>query len=143
MGKLENFLASLSDVELAIFIAYRYEGFIGTSKQKIKDVVAGRNLTEERLEQLYRKGLPSPSNKSVYCCPRCNSTKLYVETDNELRTVRYSSYEVAVDTLRCRLCGYNPNKRSPKNLIDAIKLKFMGRKIVRIPKQDEKVFKGL
>lgn len=143
MSRLEDFISTLSDTELAIFIAYQYDGFIGSSKQMIKEAVLKRKLTPDKLAELYKKGLSKPIDNSLHFCPRCYSTKLYVETDHELRTVRYYSYEVAVDSLRCRLCGYNPDKRKPKNLFDAIKLKFKSNKIVRIPKQDDRVFKGL
>lgn len=142
-SRLEDFISKLTDTELAIFIAYQYDGFIGSSKQKLKDAVLKRGLTSEKLSELFNKGLSKPEDNSLHFCPRCYSIKLYVETDHELETVKYYSYEVAVDTLRCRLCGYNPNKQKTKNLFDAIRIKFKGNKNVRIPKQDDRVFKEL
>ncbi len=143
MSKLEDFISKLTDTELAIFIAYRYNGFISSSKQKIKDEASKRGLTTDKLTEIYNKGLSKPTDTKVSFCPRCYPTKLFIETDQELRTIKYYSYEVAVDTMRCRLCGYNPDKRKPKKLFDAIKQKFVNNKTVRIPKKDERIFKEL
>lgn len=143
MSRLEEFISTITDTELAIFIAYQFDGFINSSKQKLRDEVLNRGLISDKLSDLYKKGLSKPADKSIQFCPRCYSTKLFIETDHELRTVGHASYEVAVDTMRCRLCGYNPDKRKAENLLDALILKLVGNKPVRIPKQDDSVFKGL
>jgi hypothetical protein len=71
MSRLEEFISTLTDTELAIFIAYRYDGFIGSLKQKLKDAVIKRGLTADELSELYKKRLLKPYDSSQHYCPRC------------------------------------------------------------------------
>lgn len=143
MSKLEEFITSLTDTELSIFIANQYDGLLGSSKQRLKDAVIKRNLSTDKLSELYQTGLTKPVDNTYHFCPRCYSTKLFIETDHEMRTVKYYSYEVAIDTLRCRLCGYNPVKSNCSTFSELIKHVFKRNNTVRIPKVDERVFKEL
>jgi methionyl-tRNA synthetase len=120
MGELERFLDSLTDTELAVFIAYRYNSFLKESKEKIKSEVLERNLTNDKLNDLFNKGIIRDESKEGYFCPRCNASNYLTETDIELRQ-DFTSYEVAIDTNRCRICGYNPGKEKSSNLFKRMK----------------------
>lgn len=140
MSQLETFLTSLSDSELAIFVAYRFDGFMSSSREKIIREIQRRELNRDKLTALYKEGLPVPDEPG-YHCPQCNSDRFFVEQDHEMRSRRYASYEVIIETKRCRLCGYNPDKRKPKNLWDAIRLKFTSKGRTRLAHPSEMVFR--
>lgn len=142
MSNLELFLKKLSNSELAIFIGYRYGEFLSNSKEKIKAEVHRRKLSAENLSGLFNKGLNTEDNNEFKNnCPRCNSSRIIIENDKELKSISYASYEVMVETNRCLLCGYNPDKRKPKNILDAIKQKLFSNKNVRTAKPSERYFR--
>jgi hypothetical protein len=55
MNKLDSFLKTLSDVELAKFIVYRYKDFVGTSKGTIISEAKTRNLNHLDIKRLYNQ----------------------------------------------------------------------------------------
>ncbi len=122
MNDLDLFLKDLSDVELAKFIAYRLNDFLGTSKEKIIAEAKLRNLNHEDLKRLFNEYI-QPQEKAKNKCLQCGSTRLFVETDYDIRQRKYSSYEVAIESNRCRICGYNPEKNS-KGFLNCIKRKL-------------------
>ena len=120
MKDLKSFLTNLTNEELATFIAYRIEGFLEGSRKKIIAEVSKRNLSQLELKQLYKKGLSIDDNSKLNC-PQCGSDKLFVETDYELKQNSRGNSEIAVETNRCRICGFNPAKSNQKSLINKIK----------------------
>ncbi len=123
MEKLETFLESLSDHELAKFAGYRYDDFLGNSREKIIRETQKRNFDKAQLVELFNTPFDKQSEKET--CPQCGSDKLFIETDYDVRAKRYyRTVEVAIDTKRCQICNYNPLKRKPKNLIDRIRITF-------------------
>lgn len=56
MSKLDEFLEDLDNSELSVFAAYRFEGFLDESRQKIKNEILKRELSKEKLIELYQKG---------------------------------------------------------------------------------------
>ena len=138
MKELDNFIVGLTDHELAIFFAYRYEGFLKKSKIKIENEIKNRDLSSEKLKSLSKIKLNNELHKETKCCPRCGSKKLFMETDyREVPVSEFSSAEVATDSNRCRLCGYNPNKSNPKNFTERIRKVFKKTKMSRINKWNE------
>lgn len=124
MNDLNKFLHDLSDNELAVFIAYKFDDFLARSKQKIVSEVKKRGLSLGDLKLLYDKGLPVNSESPI-SCPQCKSDRFFVETDYELKqNSRGRSYEVAVDSNRCRICGYNPAKSPQKGFLNKLKQAF-------------------
>lgn len=121
---LNTFLSSLSNSELATFIAYRFDDFLDNSKQKIIKEVKKRNLSITDLKHLYEKGITDNNTDLNSACPNCGSSKFILETDFELRQKNYGSYEVAVESNRCRICGFNPAKSKQKGLFKKIKQKL-------------------
>lgn len=133
MSKFENFISSLTDHELAIFVGYRYQGFLASSKEKILAEIKKRKLSSDQLEAYFTTKLESESAKNLNSCPRCGSNQLFVETDYQEKPVSdLSSVEIAIDTFRCRLCGFNPDKDTPKNFFDRLKRKIKNNKHKRI-----------
>ncbi len=121
MDKLELFLKSLSDHELALFIGYRYTEFLEDSRKKIKQEAKRRHLDKKTLLQLFETPLELFTLNDT--CPRCGSDKLFTETNyDNIPKDRYGSKEVAIDTKRCQVCNYNPLKASPKNIFDRIRI---------------------
>ena len=142
-SNLEEFLKDLSDHELAIFIAYRYKHFLTDSRRKIKNEITSRKLDNDILLKLFQKGLKIVDKVDHLHCPRCNSNRIFIEQDHEEKTRKYYSYEVILETNRCQLCGYNPSKRKPKNIFDAIKMKLGNSGNQRLAEPNEKIFKHL
>ncbi|PKQ60640.1 hypothetical protein BZG01_20675 [Labilibaculum manganireducens] len=142
MNDLNTFLQGLNDNELAVFITYRFDDFLAKSKQKIVSEVKRRGLSLEDLKLLSNIGLQVNSD-SIICCPQCNSDRFFVETDYELiQNTRGRSYEVAVDSNRCRICGYNPAKSPQKGLINKLKqaLGFYEETRLKRPEIDGRMF---
>lgn len=138
MSKFENFINNLSDHELAIFYGYRYLGFLDSSKEKIIDEIKKRNLSREKLKSLQDKKIISDSKEEKISCERCGSNKLFIETDyKEIPISEFSSAEIAMDSYRCRLCGFNAQKTKPKNLFDRIAKAYKKNRQSRIDKWNE------
>jgi len=88
-----------------------------------------RKLTKDYLANLYNTPLDLKVESGTALCQRCGSNRVFNETDIEYRsTSNYNTREVEVDTIRCRLCGYNPAKAKPKNLLGRIKRLFNSNK---------------
>ncbi|WP_439185921.1 hypothetical protein [Carboxylicivirga taeanensis] len=122
MNELNLFLKTLSNVELAKFIVYRYKDFVGTSRETIISEAKSRNLNHVDLRRLYNEDIQL--DKSIKSrCEQCGAAKFYTETDYELRHKRYYSIEVALESDRCRICGYNPDKNG-KGFMNWIKKKL-------------------
>ena len=141
MKDLDIFLENLNDSELAAFIAYRFEDFLDNSRQKIVREIKKRELTHSDLKILFDKGLQIDTESNI-TCPQCGSDRFYIETDYELRQRKYGSYEIAVDSNRCRICGFNPAKSSQKGLINKIKqaLGFYSETRLKRPEIDGRMF---
>ncbi len=121
MNEFANFINSLSDHELSIFVGYQYDGLLERSKGKIAYEIKRRELSPEKIELLRSKKLIADSVVPLKTCSRCGSNKLFVETDyNEKPDSEISSVELAIDTNRCRLCGFNPDKEIPLNFFARI-----------------------
>jgi DNA-binding transcriptional MerR regulator len=132
-SEFDKFLNDLSDHELAIFIGYRYYGFLKESRNKIIKEVKKRNLSNEQIKYLFNKKLNEDLKDKSEICSKCGSDRLFVETDYEERARgSYATAEIAIDTKRCRLCGYNPSKSTPKNLLERIKRIFKNDKSERV-----------
>lgn len=142
MNDLTTFLQDLNDNELAVFITYRFDDFLAKSKQKIVSQVKRRGLSLEDLKLLSNIGLQVDSD-SIISCPQCKSNKFFVETDYKLnQNSRGRSYEVAVDSNRCQICGYNPAKSPQKGLINKLKqiLGFYEETRLKRPEIDGRMF---
>ena len=142
MNDLATFLQDLNDNELAVFITYRFDDFLAKSKQKIVSEVKRRGLTLEDLKLLSNEGLQVESD-AIINCPQCNSDRLFVETDYELnQKSRGRSYEVAIDSNRCRICGFNPAKSPQKGFINKLKqaLGFYEETRLKRPEIDGRMF---
>ena len=140
---LNTFISNLTDNELATFVAYQFEELLDNSKQKIIKEVKRRNLSSDDLKRLYHQGISHGNdNRRRGVCPQCGSNKFFVETDYELRQKDYGSYEVAVESNRCRICGFNPAKSTQKGLIRKIKQKlgFYNNTRLKRPEIDGQMF---
>ncbi|MBN1985498.1 MAG: hypothetical protein JW761_04290 [Prolixibacteraceae bacterium] len=138
MSEFDAFLSRLSDHELAIFYGYRYNGFLENSQKKIDREIGRRNLGPEKLKALKDRRLSSLTAEEIKTCPRCGSGQLFVESDfQEIPVTEFSSAEIAVDSMRCRLCGYNAGKATPGNFFEKIKQIFGRRRNRRINKWNE------
>lgn len=134
MENLDTFLASLSDQELAKFAGYRFDDFLSNSREKIIIETKKRNLDKDKLVELFNMSFESETQKET--CPRCGSSRLFIETDYEVRSTQdnFSTVEVAIDTNRCQICNYNALKRKPKHLFDRIRIALKRKRNERITK---------
>lgn len=123
MSNLDDFLTNLTDHELAIFFANSYDGFLDHSKRKIDAEIEKRQLSKIQIKALKDTKLQLTRSDQTNTCYRCGSDKLFVETDyKEIPISELSSAEIAIDSYRCRLCGYNPNKTKQKDFHKKIKM---------------------
>ncbi|MBS2214039.1 hypothetical protein KEM09_21720 [Carboxylicivirga mesophila] len=122
MNELDSFLKTLNDVELAKFVVFRFQDFVGTSKETIIAEAKTRNLDHIDINWLCKQNIET-NDEIKNKCEQCGSAKFYTETDYEMRQTNYISYEVAIESERCRICGFNPDKNS-KGLLKTIKKKL-------------------
>lgn len=138
MKELDKFLSTLTDHELAIFSAYRYNTFLEHSRQKITLEIKRRQLSREQLDEYFKLKLPTNESTQQRSCPRCGSNNFITETDYHEKPVsEFSSAEIATDTRRCRICGLNTDKIPPKNLFDRIIRVFSNNKSHRVERWNE------
>ena len=134
--KFDNFILNLTDHELAVFYKNRYDDFMSNSKQKITDEMTDRNLQLNEVNRLSSGLLNMDKKDRTNLCQRCGSDYLKIETDVEHRPKRnYTSVDVAIETRRCQLCGFNPDKEKSQGLISRLKRIFISRKTERIVKR--------
>ncbi len=115
----DNFIKSLTDHELAIYIGYQYPSFLSYSKKKILKEIIYRSLSKDQLKNYFQTKL-SYDNKAKFC-ERCGSNKFIEDIDVRHKRGRYFSSDVEIKTMRCRLCNHNPSKAPAKNIFDRIK----------------------
>ncbi len=77
----KSFIKNLTDHELSIFIGYQYPGLLSYSKDLIKNEIASRNLSREKINSLMKCRLTY--DKVVKYCERCGSNKFIVDSDIE------------------------------------------------------------
>ena len=78
---------------------------------KIKKEISNRNLSESDIEKLTGEIEQVESG----FCPRCGSDNFQDIKETELRASKYGGYEVEINTRKCRICAYNPQKDKPVN----------------------------
>jgi hypothetical protein len=122
MNELDSFLKILNDVELAKFIVYRLKDFVGSSKTTIISEAKSRNLNYDDLKRLYKQEIEYNESLTKRCV-QCGASRFFTETDYEQIHKRYYSVEVAHESNRCRICGYNPQKNG-KGIVNWIKKKL-------------------
>lgn len=124
-GYLDVFLKSLSNHELVLFVHYRMDGFILDSKERILNELNHRNIHENQKMQFLERPIHKHKPDDTRFCTRCGSTRFDTETDYEYRMAgRYSTKKMALDTRRCQICGYNPEKEIPKSFFARLKKTF-------------------
>ena len=109
--RLEDFIQSLTDKELAFFYEYRRTEFIPQSQDKIRSELKNRKLTDTKISEL----ISAVVNKELGGCSRCSSNNFQEIKETELRSTSYGRYEVEINSWKCRICGYNPQKDKPIN----------------------------
>ncbi len=69
------------------------------------------------LEVLFEKEI---SNKieSGFKYSRCDSPRFIKEIDFELGHKNYSSYKVTIESMQCKICGFNPDKNNKKGILN-------------------------
>ena len=110
MSRLNNFLKTLTDFELAQFYNYRFHQFLPSSKQKIEAEFKERGLEIEKLDCYVKK--ENIINKKAQC-PRCHSNKFYTAKERETLEFARSTIEVDEYYKTCLVCLFSAEK--PKN----------------------------
>lgn len=123
--KLKLFITHLNNNELCIYTHYHEMGLLPESRKLLQGELKKRGLTsyqvKKRASQPLTKKQPIPNGY----CQRCGSRYLFTETDYAYKVGRaHSTKKVAYDSFRCQLCGFNPDKEPPKNLVNRIKRYF-------------------
>jgi hypothetical protein len=120
-SKFEQFLESLDDHELSIYIGYQYESLLNHSREILKNEIALRGLSKKRLEELLNTKFSYLNGIESARCERCGSNKFFEDIDTEYGNGKYTTNVYEVKTKRCRLCNLNPSKDPPKNIVKRIK----------------------
>ena len=109
--KLNDFLKKLTDKELAFFSKFRSKEFIPKSQYQIKSELKLRGLTDFNIINL----IHDKSNLIEDNCPRCNSYNFDEIKDTEINLTDFGGYEIQINSRKCRICAYNPQKDKPIN----------------------------
>ncbi|MCU4158411.1 hypothetical protein J1N10_20735 [Carboxylicivirga sp. A043] len=118
-----TFIKGLTDHELAIYTGYQYQSLLAYSKEELKKEIAHRSMSKEQLASYFKTKLSY--EKESKSCERCGSNKFFSDIDIEHHGSKYSSYDIEVQTMRCRICNYNPSKVPPKNFYEWVKRLFI------------------
>ncbi|WP_282122682.1 hypothetical protein [Algibacter mikhailovii] len=108
---LDDFLRNMTDMELAFFSKFRCKEFMPESQHIIQSEIKKRNITELNIAELTH----DIGQVELENCPRCGSNKFQEIKDTELRATKYGGYEVEINSRKCRICSYNPQKDKPIN----------------------------
>lgn len=97
--KIESFLDSLENFELAFFYKYKSNSYLEESNNIVKNYIEAKGLTNKKREALIDeyKGKQFVDNKKR--CPRCRSDKIRIT--NKENTLQYH--------MHCKVCGLNLN----------------------------------
>lgn len=107
MSYLQSFLKGLEDYELAYFYRFRYDEFLSGSKAKIDNELATRGLNMQDVNFLLdntKKLIKKQHSKYDLLCPRCKSSKIFINGKNELRSFKGFSYEKSYNVYNCQVC---------------------------------------
>lgn len=111
MTRLEKFLKSLNDEELAAFHHFRYHQFIKASREIIDREMTSRAIPTHFSFQELNPNEELNSEK----CPRCKSEKFYDSTQMESIEFQYATEEVEVEYRTCLVCLYGGPKDEDKH----------------------------
>jgi hypothetical protein len=78
MSDVSDFLAQLSDNELAFLVRYRKDSYLPASQQFIEVEVQKRNLSEVQIDEIIKAVSFDRGNDG---CPRCNSKRRLANGD--------------------------------------------------------------
>ncbi len=112
--KIERFLDSLENFELAFLFKYNLDSYLEDSSNKIKRYIKERGLTNAEIEFLINEYKNKEFNDSKARCSRCHSDKVQI-TFNE----NNSNYQ-----LHCNVCGLNehhPKKSKGRLFLELIR----------------------
>ena len=127
MQKLEDFITSLSNHELALFYYYQYDNLLDYAKDIMNVEIANRNLNKDEFLNLSKERLNYDNTN--YTCVKCGYDKFITDTDTEHKmNSEYSSYDELTLSKRCRLCNYNPSKDNKKSRLKKLKEFIFGDK---------------
>jgi len=121
-GSFKSFIRSLNDHELAVYLSHQGESLLSYSKEIVKNEIELRQLTRKQLDEYRHERLtyiePGPF------CEKCGSNKHFIDKEKKIKGGQYKISEVEVQTMRCRLCYYNPSTAPEKNIFKRIKRFF-------------------
>ena len=96
---------------MLFFFKYRRTELMQESQNKIHSELKSRSLSESQTTELLKQvGKVKSEN-----CPRCGSHRFTEIKDTELRATKYGGYEVEINSRKCKICSYNPQKDKPIN----------------------------
>lgn len=109
MSKLELFLQSLSNSELAFFYKYRYTDFLVGSRAKIDKEIDKRKITKQEIHSFLTNSKCDNIKYSKYdlICPRCKSKRIIIDEEKKLRFLKWISYEKSYNKYTCQICLYS------------------------------------
>jgi len=103
---VKEFLDQFTDYELSIFYHFRRFEFLKESQELIRNALKLREVEiSETPMNLDFIEITSDQN-----CQRCNSRNFERISENELRSTSVGGYEVTINSYKCRVCGFNPDK---------------------------------
>ena len=111
MTRTEEFLITLSDIELAFLYHYKYLNYLPNSRKLIDQELVKRNLSFLVLENLVNTHKPLIQYPN-HQCYRCGSSKLQTTQEDKKFTSRLegidavvSNRNLKVDRIECLVCG--------------------------------------
>ncbi len=106
-----QFLDSLSPVELAFLMEFKYPGLAGEAKDRVDEYLASVYMQRDALKEIYRRAATGPRVIESGACPRCGSYKLDIVEEQKIHTSRHESLSAytggkvpMVQRITCKVC---------------------------------------
>lgn len=108
-----QFLSTLSPVELAYLLKFKYPGLVGQSKTNVDEHLSSIFMTKESLEEILQKAEKRGIENQEGRCPRCGSSKLSVVKEEKVMTNSHEGLSsdgggtaTLVEKITCKVCDY-------------------------------------
>ena len=93
--KIENFLDSLENFELAFLYKYKLDSLLEDSANKTRRYIKAKGLTRNKREALINEYKNKKINDKTARCSRCHSDKVQITSEGNI-----SNYQ-----MHCNVCG--------------------------------------
>lgn len=110
-GSTRQFLSSLSPLELAFLMEYKFPQLPGEAKDRVEEYLASVYMQRDVLKEIFHRASSAPRMIEEGACPRCGSYKVDVVEEQKIHTGRYEGLAAytggkapTVQRITCKVC---------------------------------------